>query len=223
MPRRAPILQDVAAHLAGLAADTRLADPVRWAYALRDAAALAAPDLLVSHHDPALEAAALRAALAADDDWLVRVLDAAPLADTPPAAAAVQLVATLAGIPLDAPVAAALSGPGTVAAHLAPDLLPPGADPDDRAELADVVGDALAALAGAYATAGAACVVVVDTPDGHAFLTPAERHRALSPIARAAAHARVELVDAAAPGDVVLSDGPLPADTAPADLRLTTT
>jgi hypothetical protein len=57
--RRAPILQDVAARMAERPASDLRQDPVAWAYALRDAVALAKPDLVVSHLDPALEADAL--------------------------------------------------------------------------------------------------------------------------------------------------------------------
>lgn len=192
MPRTAFVLQDVAGRLAGrdpLAALRE--DPVAWAYGLRDGVALAEPALVVSHWDPALEAAALAAALADGGDWVDRVVDAAPLAETAPTAAAVELVGTLAGIYRGkAPVAALLSAPATVAAALAPTLLEDPTDDADLAELADLAADALAALLGAYAEAGATTIVVADpSPGAVALADAAASHR---PLVRALAHHRLE-------------------------------
>jgi len=197
--RLAPILQDVAARLAGRPAGAWRTDPVGWAYALRDAAGLARADVVVSHLDPALEADALGAALADAGDWADRLADAAPLAETEPAAQAVELVRTLAGAfrGSGTAVAATLSGPCSVAAVTAP-ALGVGDDPDDRAELADLVGDALAALAGAYAGAGADLVIVVE--DDVTFVRQEDRAAAHAPLLRAIGHQRREGVLCWPPG-----------------------
>ena len=75
----------------------------------------------------------------------------------------VELVKTLTVLFRAGPiVAASVTGPASVAAALADDLL--GEDPseDDRLELADVCADALAGLIGAYGEAGASKIVVVE-------------------------------------------------------------
>ena len=136
---------------------------MRWAYALRDAVALLHPDVVVSHLDETLEADAVASA------------DLLDLANAPPVTAAVELVATLAGIFRGAPpVAATLTGPAALAARIG------DASEDGLLDAAD----ALAALARAYADAGANVLVVFEPP----------RSGLLGPIERAAAHRRVELV-----------------------------
>jgi hypothetical protein len=237
--RIAPILHELAPRLSELSAADARTDPVRWAYALREAVSLASPDVLVSHWDPALEADALSAAAAGADagsDWVDRLLDAAPLAQTPPAAAAVELVGVLAGLYRSGPtLAAALTGPQTLAAALARPLLgSSGGDgtEEDRLELASLCADALASLVGAYGEAGAQMLVVVER-DG-AFLDGAGAAEAHSALLRSIAHHRLPAVAALAPevwaeppdmlaarwralreaagaADVLLlSDGPLP-------------
>jgi hypothetical protein len=197
--RIAPILHELAPRLSELSAADARTDPVRWAYALREAVSLASPDVLVSHWDPALEADALSAAAAGADagsDWVDRLLDAAPLAQTPPAAAAVELVGVLAGLYRSGPtLAAALTGPQTLAAALARPLLgSSGGDgtEEDRLELASLCADALASLVGAYGEAGAQMLVVVER-DG-AFLDGAGAAEAHSALLRAIAHHRLPAV-----------------------------
>lgn len=237
-PRIAWTLQDVAACRAGRPPSLRREDPVAFAYLLRDAIALAEPDVIVSHEDPELEADALaRIVQDGEGDWVDRLMDGAPVAQTVPAAAAVTLVATLAGLPgFAGRVAVTVSGPARVATRLAGTLGPHGyAEDADAEELADLVADALGGLVTAYAAAGATTIVVLEdtgaAPD------------ALGPLRRAADHARVELVErgaatvlpaavwtaeagqftaalAAAPtGRLLLSDGPVPGDVDPARLR----
>ncbi|WP_205699310.1 uroporphyrinogen decarboxylase family protein [Conexibacter sp. SYSU D00693] len=190
--RIAPVLDEVAARLSGRPRTDRLRDPVGWAYALRDAVAVAEPAVVVSHLDGELEAAALRAALAGGAHWSDRLLDAAPLARTAPTAEAAELVRTLVGVGrAGRPVAATLTGPWTVAARLAPEVLGDAAhDAGAQAELADLVADALAALLGAYAEAGASLVVVVE--EGAGALDDVDRAGAHRPLVRALAHHRLD-------------------------------
>jgi hypothetical protein len=191
--RYAPILQEVAGRIAGESPLMLRSDPVRWAYVLRDAVALAQPDVVVSHFDDQLEADAVLARGSPGGDWITWLLDAPPLAALPPVAAAVELVSTLAGIYRAGPsVAATLTGPVTVAALIAPHVLPLGAGVDERVELADLVADHLAALAGAYADAGAGLLIAIER---EGFLNFADaRARLLEPLVRAAGHRRIEFV-----------------------------
>ena len=204
MRRYAPILQEIGGRLTGESPALLRSDPMRWAYALRDAVELARPDLVVSHFDDRLEADTVLGAGRPDGDpigWLAGVPELATLR---PAAAAVELVGTLAGIyrsPGDPPVAATLTGPATLAARLAPELFPAGAGADERIDLADLAADLLAALARAYADAGAAVLIVLERQP-ELLVTDADRAAALEPLARAAAHRRVELLTSG-PGDGV--------------------
>lgn len=251
--RTAWVLQEVAAARAGVAvaagAGSALrADPVAWAYVLRDAVALAEPDLVLSHWDPALEADALAAGLAGDGSWVDRVLDGVPPAGSAPTGAAVELVRTLAGLPgYGGRVAVGVTPPAVVAAALGGALSAYGFDagaPADREELTDLVADALGALITAYAQAGASVAVLAG---------PVDDARALLPLERAAGHARMTLVvpgtagtavlppgawgledegafgaavrvaaAAAGAGGLLLGDGPVPAGVAPARLRAAT-
>ncbi len=197
--RFAPVLQEVAGRLASLEPAAALReDPVRWAYALRDAVALAPAALVLSHLDAELEAQALLAGLAGGGDWVDQVADAAPLATSGPGAAAVELVATLAGAFRGGlGVAAVLSAPADVASAAAGPL-GVGEDPGDRSELADLAADALAGLVSAYAAAGAGTVIVVEHAAGG--LDPSDRDRSHAPLARALAHHRVDSVICPLPG-----------------------
>jgi len=182
-------------------------DPVGWAYALRDAAALAAPDLIVSHLDPALEADAVP-----DDgaDPVDALLDVEGLAATPPVSGAVELVGTLAGMPgYSGRVVATVTSPHDLAARLLDDR-PADADLE---ELTEVAADVLAGLVEAYAGAGASTIVIANW-------TPAPQAGTLAPLQRAAAHARVEAVawDVAAPSAGDLAIARVPADTPLAEL-----
>jgi hypothetical protein len=200
-PRLAPVLHELAGRLAGRPVADARTEPMQWAYALRDAVGLAHPDVLISHWDPDLEADAMSNALTAadgDGDWVDRLLAAPPLAQTAPASAGVELVATLAGLFRSGPeVAAAVTGPVTTAAALAPELLLDDAGPDDRIELADLCADALAGLIGAYGEAGASRVVVIEHDAD--FLDAADLVGVQSPLVRALAHQRVEGIFVAPP------------------------
>jgi hypothetical protein len=167
---------------------------MQWAYALRDAAALARPDVLVSHWDPTLEADALAAALPRPDgDWVARLLAAPALRDTGPARATVELVATLTELfRAGPPVAATISGPVSVAAALAPSLLPDPAGAEERIELADLCADLLAALIGAYGDAGASIVLVLEHDPS--FVASAELAGIHAPLLRAMEHQQLEAV-----------------------------
>lgn len=148
----APVLQDVAARMAGADPRQRLETPDRWAYVLRDAIALAAPDWIVTHHDLELEAQALADITEDPDDVAF-----ADLSASRPGAAALELTATLAALYPGAEVAASVTGPATVAAGLSEHAPFAGADRD---ALWLDCGDALAALAAAHAGRGATRVIV---------------------------------------------------------------
>ncbi len=165
-----------------------------WAYTLRDAVEVAEPDLVVSHMDERLEADTLLGSTAPETDWMKRIESAPQLALSPPTAAAVELVRTLSGIYRSArPVAATVTGPVTVAAVLAGELLADGAPQDERIELAEMAADLLTALAAAYVDAGAAVLIVFEPRAG--FLSEeADRMSALRPLERAAGHLRTELI-----------------------------
>ena len=210
MSRRAPILQEVAGRLAERPPSDLRDDPVGWAYALRDAAAIAAPDLLVSHLDPTLEADALPRG---DGDPVDALLDVEDLPSLAPVAAAVELVCTLAGLPgYRERVAATITAPLDVARRLADG----GAGPDLE-ELAEVSADLLAGLVEAYAAAGAGTIVIVAWEPGSEAAT--------GPLLRAAAHARVEIVtwrpEQAEAGDLRIAR--VAAETPLSELGLTTT
>lgn len=164
--RLAPVLHRVAGRVSGRPPDDARREPEAWAYALRDAAALAEPDMLISHWDPSLEADALRAPAAEQDDWIDGLLAAPPVAELTATRECVALVRTLARLRGD--VAASVTGPAGVAAALAPRLLGERPAPEELRELADVCADALAGLIGAYGHAGASAVVVVEHGVGHA-------------------------------------------------------
>lgn len=211
MTRSAPILQEVAGRLAERPVSDLRSDPVGWAYALRDAVAIAKPDLVVSHLDPELEAAALPRG---EGDPVDALLDVEDLASLPPVAAAVELVRTLAGLPgYGGRVVATVTSPADVAARLAGGDL--GAE--DVEELADVVADLLAGLVEAYAAAGAGTVVIAEWSD--------PGHEANGPLLRAAAHARIETVtwrvEEPTAGDLAIARPP--AETPLDRLGLTTT
>ncbi|TCP53000.1 hypothetical protein EV191_10561 [Tamaricihabitans halophyticus] len=139
----APVLQDVAARMAGDGAKAG-ADPVQQAYRLRDAVELVRPDWVLSHHDPEAEAAAVRSAGA--DVELVDV----SLAGFAPVSGLVQVVEILAKLYPDTVIAASLTGPAGLAAAL---------DTDGEVDLLDC-GDVLAELVSAYVGAGARRIVV---------------------------------------------------------------
>lgn len=225
--RFAPILQAVAVRVSGSPQELRRTDPVRWAYALRDAVALAEPDVVVSHLDPRLEADALLAVAAErEGDWVDRVLAAPALAQLAPVRETVELVRTLAGLYGGGPpIAATVSGPATVAARLAPDLLGVGASEDELLELADLAADALAGLVGAYAEAGAQTVIVVE--HDHGGLAPVDVEQAHLPLVRTLTHHRVEGLLATPPDSPLVVGGygsvrleEIPADIELAELRM---
>ncbi len=236
--RLALALQDVAAVRSGQDGAAARSEPVAWAYALRDAIALAEPELIVAHHDPALEADALLTLIAAGDgDWVDRLLDAGPLAEGAPAASVVALVRTLAALPgFGGRVVATVTAPAVVADRLAPALAVHGYGGDgDRDELTDLIADALAGLVGAYAAAGAALGIV----GGAEGAGPLQRAAAIAQLPLATVGDGVDLLpaaawsgeedalrtalSAAATADILLSDGPVPGDTPPALLRASAT
>lgn len=169
----APVLQEVAARVGGQEPEQRLQAPDRWAYALRDAVALARPDWVVTHHDTGLEAAAI-ASLEIDLD---EVIDA-DLAVSPQGAAALELTATLAALYPNGTVAASVTGPVTLAR-----LATRGTGhADDLAAVALDCGDALAVLAAAHVLRGARRIVVWE-PEA-AALEPGALAEAHEPILR---------------------------------------
>lgn len=168
----APVLQDVAARVGGREPEQRLSAPDRWAYALRDAAALARPDWLVTHFDLDLEAAAVVSLGLEPGD----LLDA-QIGQSEGGAAALELTATLAALYPQDVVAASLTGPVTTVARLAALR---GEPVDDLADAALDCGDALAAYAAEHVARGARRIVVwepeADALDADAL---AEAHAAI--------------------------------------------
>lgn len=168
-------LDELAARLTGTEPDG--AAPEAWAYALREAVALARPDVLICGWGGAAQTAALAAIADGAEDVVDALYDAPPLAEAPPVAHALEVVRTLAALYPGAPrLAAVVRGPCSAAAAL-------GADQ----EAAEVAADLLAALAGAYGEAGAELVLVVED------LAPADE-RAHSPVVRALEHQRLDAV-----------------------------
>lgn len=228
-------LDEIAARVGGAAPSTARSDPERWAYALREAVALARPDALVVGWDAGHELHGLREAAGVAEDDAASVVDglydaATQVRDQPSGAALVTLVSTLVALFPSGPQPwPALVGPATLAG-----LLGDGGDHD---ELADLCADQLADLLRACAEAGAPAVVLRE-PAPAAGVDPAA---ARGPLLRAAEHhgialhvvpgapgvefvaAGLWLEDAAAfapafarlralaaSGTVVLGDGPVP-------------
>lgn len=212
--RFAPVLQEVAAQLAGRPATSMRDDPVAWAYALREAVGVVEPDVVVSHLDPTLEHDALAPLVAEAADPVDAVLDAAPLAALHPTCHAVELVRTLAGAGGGRPIAATITGPATLAAALAPGA----GDPD---ELAEVCGDALAAYAAVLAEAGAAIVVVVETAGfvagAHAPIVRALRLHAVEPVLSSGAEGAADAGYPALARGWQPGQGPAPVALVPGD------
>jgi hypothetical protein len=223
----APVLHELAGHLSGRDPDRWADDPMRWAYALREAVSLVKPGWVVSHFDSALEARAI-AELASDPDtvWDVEVTTEGPFAP------GLDLVRTLAGVDARWTIAASVTGPRQMATSLAARW-----DVDDVNELQEACGDVVAALVAAYVEAGAREVLVWE-PEPMAA-APAHvamaRRAALAGVPLTLAgpvpldgYARVALTVPAAdpsawasalsvarPDAVVVTDGPVPGDTPP--------
>jgi hypothetical protein len=174
----APVLQDVAARVSGQEPGQRRRAPDRWAYAVRDAAALARPDWIVTHVDPGLEAQALAGLELAPDDLLDADLPA-----TPAGTAVLVLTEILAALHPHGVVAASITGPLTIAQQLVGDA------PDALETAALDCGDVLAALVAEHLARGAREIIVWESAAG-----------ALAPEALAGAHApilrRLELAEA---------------------------
>src|SRR5271166_5400371 len=180
----APVLQDVAARVSGAPADQRLRDPARWAYALRDAVALAHPHWIVTHHDLELEATGAAEQAGALDDLLDVELSIAG-----PGRSLLELTATLAGIYPTGVVAASLTGPATMAVRFARKT----SEEDCDLETAALdCGDVLAALAAGLVEHGATRVLVWEH-DGDG-LGPGALVSAHEPILRRLKLAGVEAV-----------------------------
>lgn len=147
----APVLQEVAARIGGTESSMMREQPERWAYSLREAVSLVAPDWIVTHHDLDLEADAARAT-GVDLADVVEI----PLDGSATASAVLELTATLATLYPQAPVAASVSGPAAMAARLLEDE----ATDLDPLDTLDLCGDALAGLAAAHVERGAQRVIV---------------------------------------------------------------
>lgn len=154
----APVLQQVAARAGGAPEGQRLQQPSRWAYALRDAVAVARPDWVVTHYDLALETHAAREQVEGIED-----LPDVELASAPGGRAVLELTETLAGLYPGRVVAASITGPATMAVRLAAAM---GETDADIETVALDCGDALAALAAALAESGAGRVIVWETEPG---------------------------------------------------------
>jgi hypothetical protein len=186
----APVLQEVAARVNATPPEERLRQPARWAYALRDAVALARPDWIVTHHDLELEALA-----AAEQVDTVEDAPDADLAATAIGGAALELTETLRGLYPSGIIAASVTGPATMAARLASTL---GETDIDLETAALDCGDAVAALAAAHAERGASRVIVWEPDAGG--LEPGALPRAHEPILRRLALLGVDAVAVGAEG-----------------------
>jgi len=186
----APVLQEVAERLSATAPEERLRQPARWAYALRDAVALARPDWIVTHHDLDLEA---RGA-AEQVDTVEDVPDADLLASVL-GGAALELTATLRGIYPSGIVAASVTGPATMAARLA---LRFAENDIDLETGAFDCGDVVAALVAAHVERGASRVIVWEPGSG--ALESDALARAHEPILRRLALLGVDAVAVGAEG-----------------------
>ncbi|CAJ1504963.1 hypothetical protein [[Mycobacterium] burgundiense] len=147
----APVLDQVAARIAGSHPCWRT-DSTRWAYCLREAVGLVRPDWVITHFDPFAEADAVTASVTAS----AAVVDV-DLARTPILAAALELTTVLARLYPGQPVAASVTGPGTLSKILAQRFSTPDEDLPDL--IADV-GDLLGVLVGSYVAAGAGRILV---------------------------------------------------------------
>ena len=183
-------LDAVAGRLARLDPAVAHEDPGRWAYALREAVALARPDVLVVGWDAGFELAALREAADPGGTSAGGVADALYDADRPlraraAAGALVSQLTTLSGLfPGDRPALwVAVAGPASLAGAL-------GARADEVDEVADLCADQLVDLLGACAEAGAAAVVLREPAPAAGVDVVAAR----APIVRALEHQRVALV-----------------------------
>lgn len=174
----APVLQEVALRMNPGAAGLR-DDPAAFAYTLRDAVQLVRPDWIVTHHDPALEAETVTGAGTEPDDVVDVDLTAAG-----PAAKALELTSTLAGVFTGKTVAASITGPATMAAAIAGE--------HDFAAVAEDCGDVLAALAAAHAERGAARIIVWEPETGG--LDPDDLAPAHEPIVRRLALAGAQAI-----------------------------
>jgi hypothetical protein len=157
----APVLQDVAARISGTEPRTLRDEPQRWAYALREAVSLVAPDWVVTHHDLELEVEAVLA----NAETLADVADV-PLDERKPTRSALELTETLAGLYPGGVVAASITGPASMATRLARSPIATPAGEADLLDVIDACGDALAELAAAHVDRGARRVVVWESACG---------------------------------------------------------
>ena len=183
----APVLQEVALTMNPGAGGMR-DDPAAFAYTLRDAVQLVRPDWIVTHHDPALEADTVAGTGAEPDDVVDVDLTAAG-----PAAQALELTSTLAGVFSGETVAASITGPATMAVAVATAA---GGEHGLRG-LAEDCGDVLAALAAAHAERGASRIIVWEPET--AGLEPDELAAAHEPIVRRLALAGAQALLCASP------------------------
>lgn len=162
----APVLNEVAARMAAEPVSVR-EDPERGAYQLKEAVSLVRPDWVLTHHDPGLEADAVRGLIAcgsASAD-LLDLVDT-ELARTAPVSRVIELVEILAGLYPSGVVAVSVTGPaGLCSALTGAREGGPGLDADVLADC----GDVLAELVSAYVDAGASRVLVwepdIEEPD----------------------------------------------------------
>lgn len=161
-----PVLNEVAAKMAAAPVSV-YEDPERGAYQLREAVSLIRPDWVLTHHDPELEAVAVRGLIADGDasDDLGDLVDA-ELSAAAPVSRVVDLVGILAGLYPNGAVAVSVTGPAGLCSALT------GARSDTGGLDADVLadcGDILADLVSAYVNAGASKVLVwepgIEEPD----------------------------------------------------------
>jgi hypothetical protein len=156
----APVLHELAGTLTGQDPSDWSGDAMRWAYAVREAVSMVKPTWVVSHFDLEFESRAI-AELASEPDevWDVEVTADGPFAP------GIVLVRTLANIDATWTVAASVTGPVRMARALAERW---NVEAEGLDELQEACGDVTAALVAAYAEAGAREVLVWETECGDA-------------------------------------------------------
>jgi hypothetical protein len=178
----APVLHDVAGRISGRDSETWTEDPMRWAYAVREAVSVVRPAWVVSHYDPKFECRAINT-LASEPDavWDVEVDSEGPFAP------GIELVRTLATLDPTWTVAASITGPMSTAHMLCESW---GTPSEDLEDLQDACGDVIASLAASYAQGGASEIIVWECDAHH---SPQRAEAAQQALVRRAAHVGVPL------------------------------
>ncbi|CAJ1583537.1 hypothetical protein [[Mycobacterium] wendilense] len=146
-----PVLDEVAARITRTAPCWRT-DPMQWAYCLREAVGLVAPDWVLANYDPSTEVDAITDTASES----AAVLDV-EVAESPILVSALELTSVLTKLYPRHPVAASVTGPATLSLRLAERFSTPS---EQLPDLVADVGDLLGALVADYVTAGANRILV---------------------------------------------------------------